>query len=168
MEESTCKEETYQSLFYQLVEGLRQYLFYHCSDSEQAEDLAQEAFIRLWENCRKVAPAKAKAFLYRVGYNLFLEQIKHRKVVLNFQRRQFSGPGPENPEFAYLSKEFEAKLWAAIQSMPEKSREVFLMNRIEGFTYREIAERLDIGVKAVEKRMSIALEVMRGVVDSGQ
>ncbi len=164
MEENVCKEEAYRPLFYQLMDGLRNYLFFHCRDAGLAEDLAQEAFIRLWEHCKKVAPAKAKAFLYRVGYNLFLDQMKHRKVVQHFQSRQQARHEQENPEFAYLGKEFEARIWAAIDSMPEKSREVFLMNRIDGLPYREIAERLDIGLKAVEKRMSIALDVMRKAV----
>lgn len=166
MEENVCKEEAYRPLFYQLMDGLRNYLFFHCHDAGLAEDLAQEAFIRLWEHCKKVAPDKAKAFLYRVSYNLFLDQAKHRKVVQQYQNQQSIRHEPENPEYAYLGKEFEARLWDAVGSMPEKSREVFLMNRIEGLPYREIADRLDIGVKAVEKRMSAALSIMREFLDS--
>ncbi|MCB9035159.1 MAG: sigma-70 family RNA polymerase sigma factor [Lewinellaceae bacterium] len=164
MANDVCKEEAYRNLFLSLAERLRNYLHYHCGNAQQAEDLAQEAFLRLWEHCQKIPPEKAKAFVYRVGYNLFLDGIKHRKVVLKFQKQQTEEKAVESPEFEYETKEFEARLWAAVAAMPEKSRVVFLMNRIDGCTYKEIAELLDIGVKAVEKRMGIALEGVRGVI----
>ncbi|MCB0587785.1 MAG: RNA polymerase sigma factor [Phaeodactylibacter sp.] len=159
-----CKEEVYCDLFLQLVEPLRNYLYYHCSSTQLAEDLAQEAFLRLWEHCQTVPPEKAKAFIYRVGYNLFLDGIKHQKVALKFQNQYSGEKTVESPEFEYQTKEFEARLWETVAALPEKSRVVFLMNRIDGCTYKEIAELLDIGVKAVEKRMGVALERLRGVI----
>jgi RNA polymerase sigma-70 factor (ECF subfamily) len=60
-----------------------------------------------------------------------------------------------------LEKEFMDKLERTIDSLPEKQKEVFLLNRIEKKKYKEIAEQLDISVKAVEKRMHLALVVMR-------
>ena len=164
MANDVCKEEVYRDLFLRLVEPLRHYLYYHCGNAPQAEDLAQEAFLRLWEHCQKVPPEKAKAFVYRVGYNLFLDGIKHRKVVLKFQKQQTEDKAVTSPEFEYETKEFEARLWATVATMPEKSRVVFLMNRIDGCTYKEIAELLEISVKAVEKRMKGALEGLKGLI----
>lgn len=157
MEKDSCQEEVYRNLFLTLTERLRNYLYYHCGDASLAEDLAQEAFLRLWEHCRKVTPEKAKAFVYRVGYNLFLDGVKHQKVALKFQKQHSEEKAVESPEFEYKSKEFEARLWATVAAIPEKSRVVFLMNRIDGYTYKEIAELLEISVKAVEKRMRGAL-----------
>ena len=165
MEKDSCQEATYRNLFLSLSEPLRNYLYYHCGDARLAEDLAQEAFLRLWEHCRKVPPEKAKPFVYRVGYNLFLDGVKHRKVVLKFQKQQPEDRAVESPEFEYQAKEFEARLWETVAAMPENSRVVFLMNRIDGMTYREIAELLEISVKAVEKRMKGALEGIRGLVE---
>jgi len=65
-----------------------------------------------------------------------------------------------SPEFILRMKEYEEKLNGVIGMMTEGSREVFLMNRIEGMKYKEIAERLGISVKAVEKRMSNALKIV--------
>jgi RNA polymerase sigma-70 factor (ECF subfamily) len=61
--------------------------------------------------------------------------------------------------------EFAKELQEAIASLPEKQRTVFLMNRIDELTYREIAQRLEIGVKAVEKRMHEALEFLMNKIE---
>ncbi|MEO1436898.1 MAG: sigma-70 family RNA polymerase sigma factor, partial [Bacteroidota bacterium] len=67
----------------------------------------------------------------------------------------------QDPEFLLREKEFAEQLEAAIAALPEKQREVFLMNRIEKMKYREISETLGISVKAVEKRMTKALVAIR-------
>ncbi|MEM7654956.1 MAG: sigma-70 family RNA polymerase sigma factor, partial [Bacteroidota bacterium] len=69
----------------------------------------------------------------------------------------------ETPQFAMEEAEFRHKLETAIASLPEKNRVVFLMNRIEKLTYKEIAERLELSVKAVEKRMHKALIQLRAL-----
>jgi RNA polymerase sigma-70 factor (ECF subfamily) len=57
-------------------------------------------------------------------------------------------------------KEFDEKLQRILSGLPEKSRTVFLMHRIDGMTYKEIAKNLQVSVKAVEKQMSKALSVL--------
>ena len=67
----------------------------------------------------------------------------------------------QDPHYLMEEEEFKKKLEAVIASMSEGSREVFLLNRLEDQKYSEIAESLGISVKAVEKRMSKALQVLR-------
>ena len=62
-------------------------------------------------------------------------------------------------------REFDTLLQSVLAAMPEKSRAVFLMNRIDDLTYKEIAVRLQLSVKAVEKRMHIALEFLKEHLD---
>ena len=57
--------------------------------------------------------------------------------------------------------EYEARLQEVIASLPDGGREVFLMNRLEDLTYQEIADRLGLSVKAIEKRMSKVLQILR-------
>lgn len=159
--DNTCHEPTFHVLFTDLGERLRSYIYYHCGSQAIAEDLVQDTFIKLWEHCKKVPPTKAKAFVYRVGYNLFLDRVKHQKVVQKFQAAPTERSGPEDPQFQVEQQEFEDRLWAAIADMPEKNRVVFLMNRLDGLTYNQIAEEVGVGVKAVEKRMQKALAIIR-------
>ena len=125
------------------------------------EDIIQDVFIKLWENCNKVDPNKVKSYIYSIANNMFLNDIKHQKVVQNYRKHNGNDSTNESPEFIMLEKEFMEKLESTIDNLPEKQREVFLMNRIEKMKYKEIALHLDISVKAVEKRMHQALVVMR-------
>jgi RNA polymerase sigma-70 factor (ECF subfamily) len=67
----------------------------------------------------------------------------------------------ESADHDLQQKEFKEKLQRVLDKIPEKSRAVFLMNRMEGLKYGEIAERLDLSVKAIEKRMHQALEIVK-------
>ncbi|MEM6396944.1 MAG: RNA polymerase sigma-70 factor [Bacteroidota bacterium] len=160
--DDVCNKSTFRQVFMAHAEELRNFLYYRCGQLQQAEDLVQECFVRLWKNCAKVPVEKAKGFLFTAGNNLFLNQVKHQKVVLQY--RQTQRPDNSNradPQKLLEYEEFRDRLREAVENMPENQRAVFLMNRIDGMTYKEIAQNLDIGVKAVEKRMHRALIHLR-------
>ncbi|MEM8586033.1 MAG: RNA polymerase sigma factor [Bacteroidota bacterium] len=162
-----CEEAVFEGLFRQLGQGLQNFLYYKTGNLKQAEDLSQEAWLRLWKACAKVTPAKAKSFLFTVANNLFLDEAKHRQVVLKYaQENPVPIAGQESPQYQLEETEFYQQLQSAIGALPEKSRVVFLMNRIDKLPYREIAERLGISQKAVEKRMSKALVELRKLTQS--
>ncbi len=121
----------------------------------------QEAFLRLWQKRADVSPPKVKSFLFTVANNLFLDEVKHKKVVLKFFQHPQKDVTLEHPQFVLESEEFKAQLEQAIAALPEKSRVVFLMNRIDKLSYKDIAERLELSVKTIEKRMHRALLAMR-------
>lgn len=162
-EQSICEERLFERVFMQESEGLRNFLYYKCGSVKQAEDWVQEAFLRMWKNCAKVPVTKAKGFLYTVANNLFLSNAKHQKVVLKYEQLSHTDRTNENPQFVLEMEEFQERLAQAIADLPEGQREVFLMNRIDRLKYREIAEILNISVKAVEKRMHKALLTLRKV-----
>lgn len=94
---------------------------------------------------------------------MFLNTVKHQNIVLKFEQRGHSQLSNETPQYLMEEAEFKLKLETAIAALPEGQRTVFLMNRIDKLPYREIAERLDLSVKAVEKRMHKALGEMRKI-----
>lgn len=163
MSDNTCEEKVFKRVFYEQAASLRNFLYYKSGNLALAEDLVQEAFERLWKNCAKVTVAKAKSFLFTVGNNLFLNHVAHQKVVLKFEQRGHTQRSDETPEFLLEEQEFKRQLEQAIADLPENQRLVFLMNRIDKKTYKEIAELLGISVKAVEKRMHKALKALRKV-----
>lgn len=156
-----CEQAVFKKLFWTYARPLRNFLYYKCGDAAMAEDLVQEAYLRMWKVCQKVSYDKAKAFLFRVANNLFLDEIKHRQVVAKYQINVAEPVQNFTPQEALEENEFRERLEQAIAQLPAKSREVFLLNRLEGMKYKEIALLLNISVKAVEKRMHKALLELR-------
>jgi RNA polymerase sigma-70 factor (ECF subfamily) len=158
---SVCEEKTYKSLFDTHSKTLFNFIYYKCGDTEQAEDVVQEAFIKLWNNCSNVIFEKARSFLFTVARNLFLNEVAHKKIVLQHKSNLAPDRTDETPEFLLEEQEFMVKLKKVIADLPEKQREVFLLSRIDKKKYSEISDILGISVKAVEKRMSQALIILR-------
>jgi RNA polymerase sigma-70 factor (ECF subfamily) len=156
-----CESKTFEFIFKTYAKDIRRFLFFKTQDTNAAEDIMQDVFVKLWDNCKNVNYNKVKSYLYSIANNMFLNEVKHNKVVQNYNQLHKKEATNESPEFILLEKEFLEKLENTIAMLPEKQREVFLLNRIEKKKYKEIAEQLNISVKAVEKRMHQALVTMR-------
>lgn len=160
---SICQEKQFEKVYREQVDAVYHFSYYKCGNKALAEDLLQEAFLILWENCASVSFEKAKAFLFKVIRNRHLNKVERKKVVRKYEQQIQVHPDVESPEYILEKKEFYHKLNQAINNLPETQREVFLLNRIDRLKYREIAELLGISQKAVEKRMHKALLALREI-----
>ena len=160
---SICEESIFTSIFKEYVQSLHNYLYYKTGDKEMSHDLAQEAFSKLWQNCKSVTFVGAKGYVFKTANNLMLNQFQHQKVVLKFQNIPRTDRSNESPEYLLEEKEFKERLENAISALPEKQRIVFLMSRIDKKTYKEIAADLGISKQAVEKRIYKALDTLRQI-----
>ena len=160
-------EQNFRDLFHSYATPLCTFLHQRYGDYEKAKDIVQESYIKLWNNRKSVATNKAKSFLFRTANNAYLNEIKHQNVVQRYQNN--SQPcvmsSQESPDYLIEEKEFMLRLQTALHSLPDKQRKVFLMNRIEQLTYKEIADLLQISNKTVEKRMHLALRKMRAFLN---
>tara|TARA_R100001369_G_scaffold92597_1_gene138629 strand:- start:4323 stop:4832 length:510 start_codon:yes stop_codon:yes gene_type:complete len=156
-----CNENTFNKVYKEHGKAIWRFIYFKCGNEAQAEDLVQDAFIKLWKNCAKVPVEKAKSFLYTITNNAFLNEVAHKKVVLKHAKHQPDKVEHQSPQFLLEEKQYHEKLQHAIANLTEAQRTAFLLNRIEGKKYKEIAKVLDISVKAVEKRMSLALKSLR-------
>lgn len=138
-------------------------MYYRYGDLQVSEDITQESFTKLWERCKEVSFDKAKPYLYKTARNLILNRIKHEKVVLDYHVKSGKRHDHdiEDPEFVIRKKEFEIQLKKAIDNLPVKQRESFLLSRVDKKTYNEIAELSGVSVKAIEKRIHGALITLR-------
>ncbi|MEP5614088.1 MAG: RNA polymerase sigma factor [Cyclobacteriaceae bacterium] len=162
--DSVCQEKTYHDLYESYAGRLRNFMYYRCGDLDKAQDLMHEAFVRLWENCTKVLVDKVKSYLFTTAHRLFLNQIEHEKVVLKFERRSDDKNEYESPHFLLEEKEFKGQLEAAISSLPEGQRTVFLLHKIDKIPFQEIADMQEISISAVHKKMYKAMEKLRGSI----
>lgn len=156
--ETGLDNEGFEQLFDAYCDELRHYIFYKSGELEIAEDIVQDTFLKIWEMRLSVRPDTARALLYTIASNQFANKYKRQKLKFRFQQSIVEERTFETPEFEMELKEFDQKLQQVLADLNEKSRTVFLMNRIDQLTYNEIAKNLNISVKAVEKRMKKALE----------
>lgn len=163
--DSVCEEAVYNRLFRSHSKSIFNYIFYKFGNEEKAHDAVQEAFVKLWENCAKVTPEKAKSFVYTVANNLYLNVIKAEKVRMRYAEKAPSATDKVSPEYLLEEKQFKEKLDRALDSLPENQRTTFLLNRIDGMKYAEIAEMEGVSVKAIEKRMHLALRSLREMIE---
>lgn len=158
--DNVCEEEVFSSLFKTNSKTVFNYIYYKFGNEEKAHDAVQEAFVKLWENCSKVSPEKARSYVYTVANNMYLNVIKSEKVRLKYADKS-EKTTHESPEYVMEEKEFKDKLDRALDSLPENQRTTFLLNRIDGKKYAEIADIEGVSVKAIEKRMHLALKTLR-------
>ena len=159
-----CDEQIFSEIFKANSKTVFNYIYYKFGNEEKSYDVVQEAFVKLWENCAKVMPEKAKSFVYTVANNLYLNVIKAEKVRLKYADKSLKTTN-ETPEFILEEREFKLKLDNALNSLPDNQRTNFLLNRIDGKKYKEIAAMEGVSVKAIEKRMHLALKALREKID---
>ena len=154
-------DSEYHALFKQFYKPIRSFIYYRCGDVDMAEDLTQDVFVKLWENKHKIDKRTVKAYLYTIAQNTTINQLKRNQLLYKFRKIPGRDRDGDTPEKLMEMQDYEQKLANVIALLPEGGREVFFMNRLEDLTYAEIAERLGLSVKAVEKRMSKVLSILR-------
>lgn len=165
LQDHICEERLFTTLFKKHAKDLHDFLYYKFGNHLNPKDKVQEAFVKLWENCATIPPDKAKSFLFTTANNLMLNAYAHQKVVFKHQQQPTKSHTNESPEFLLQEKEYRQKLEKAIANLTEAQRVAFLMNRVEGKRFKEIAKLLDISTKAVEKRIYGALKQLRNEID---
>lgn len=166
-EQDLCNDQVFNAFYLKHSRDLYNFMYYKSGDGDKVMDFVQDAFMKIFENCGKIEFSKAKSYLFTTANNLFLNVVKHQKVKLSYAQQQpVSAISNEDPEFVLQEKEYMQQLEDAISELTQAQREVFLLNRIDGKKYREIAEMLDISEKAVEKRIMGALKKLRTRLDN--
>jgi RNA polymerase sigma-70 factor (family 1) len=159
--ENVCKEKVFKDLFMTYSKDLHDFLYYKYGENNAPQDIVQVAFEKLWKNCEKVSPEKAKSYLFTVANNEMLNALSRKKTVLNYHQQKTKNYTVETPEFLMEEKEYGERLQKAIGELTEDQRVTFLLNRIEGKKHQEIADMLGISRKAVEKRIYSALKILK-------
>jgi RNA polymerase sigma-70 factor (ECF subfamily) len=150
-------KEEFKSLFDAYFDSVRSYLFYRGAEKEQASDLAQDVFLRVWEKQINIDMKRALGLLYKIAGDMFISQYRREKLEINYKAALENDSVDFSPEDQLRYKELFSRYTKALAALGERHRTVFMMSRMDGLKYQEIADRLHLGVKAVEKRMSIAL-----------
>ncbi|MCE7994755.1 MAG: RNA polymerase sigma-70 factor [Roseivirga sp.] len=153
--------EAFKKCFDLWFDELRSYITYRCYDPELATDIVQEAFVKVWEKKIAYQKEQTKGLLYKIANELWISQYRKKQSENKYKSTLIFKKEHNDTEEQLYYQELKTKYDEALKKLPDKRRTVFLMSRMDNLTYQEIAERLDISVKAVEKRMTLALQELR-------
>lgn len=153
-------------------EGLVRFLRRRTALEEDAQDLAQESLVRLMRY-REHAPTAWTSLLYRIAINALNDRQRrahtHREAqhtTLDTDFAELASPEPSHEQRIATQQEL-AVLQGVLLGLPLRCRQIYLLNRIEGMSYTEIADHCGISVKAVEKHISKALRLLRERLATG-
>ena len=171
MQEPEQLYRLYQETFYKYYEPLCRYAFTIVKEPHSCEDIVQETFLRVWEKKQNLIGSEELTwYLYTAIRNNCLSFLdKKQRVVLG----EFSGqeiietPG-ERPAANVKETDFETLLKAALENLPPKCREVFVLSRVSNLTYKQISDTLGISIKTVENQMGKALKILRAYIRQKQ
>ncbi|MCR8668031.1 RNA polymerase sigma-70 factor [Aestuariibaculum sp. M13] len=156
-------KEAFREIYMLFYEDLCVFTFAYTKDHELSEDLVQSAFLKLWEQ-RKSLEIKdnIKGYLYRLIYNSFLDKVRRdqtfNKKIEDLRYNQIIEAIEEDTELK--SKRIKI-LQEAIETLPKKCKEIFILSKYEGLKYQQIADQLGISKNTVEVQVGKAYKILR-------
>lgn len=157
----------FDGLYRRTIRPLRQYLTGFLRDRSEAQDVAHDAFVRVWPEIQRDAARKPEALLYTTARRLALNRIKRRQIApitgLASEPDAAASPIPGVVQQVMARQELQ-RLEQAIAALPEGCRAVLLLRKVELLSHQEIAERLGIAISTVEKQHARALRLLRAAL----
>lgn len=135
------------------------------NDPEEAREIVQEVFLKLWEVREDINPDDSiTSYLFMIARNKSINKLRRRNVESKYTRilqTAYAENREISPHDSFLVNELDNEFTIAVEKLPTKCKEIFALNRVEGFSYTEIASMLHISVKTVEAQISKALRILR-------
>ena len=154
--------EDYENVFRTYYNGLCRYASTWIDNREDAEEIVQTVFVKLWEKREdRIIEISIKSYLYKSVYHSALNYLKHQKIKRQYMEMNKQGELAPNASENLQTKELRHKINAAINALPEQCRLVYKLSRFENLKYKEISNVLNISIKTVENHMGKALRLMR-------
>ena len=158
--------EAFNLLFYMYAEKLLKFSLTFFNSEEEAEEIVQEVFIKIWIKRQSIKdPASFNAYIFTIAKNMIFNGLKKNIYRKKYEIYQYNKHHSfqNTTENQVLYQETRKRLEHALDQLPKKRKEVFLLSRRDGLKNREIAEKLDLSIKTVESHMSLTLKFLKKV-----
>ena len=146
---------------------LMQFLRRSARDHADAEDLRQEVYTRVCESAQTEIPRSARAFVFTVARNLLIDRVRREPIVsiemvadLEVLNVAIDEPGPDR---SAIARDELRRLQVALERLPLRSRSVVVMRKVEGLSRHQIAARMGIAEKTVERHLTVGLRALADV-----
>jgi len=166
---SNDDRNSFKSIFHEYYQPLWHLSQYYLEDKDEAKEVVQDAFLKLWEIRHDLNPnSNLRNFLFTLVKNNCLNNIKRKQILLKHHekirwiemRYQYDSLVRMGDDYLEIN-ELKDKIDVAIQQLPEHCRIIFEMSRFEDLKNREIAEKLNVTQKTVEAHLTKALKILR-------
>ncbi|MBS4012298.1 MAG: RNA polymerase sigma-70 factor [Bacteroidetes bacterium] len=163
MPEKIIDKQSFQVVFNEYYTSLCRFAVSFLGDNDSAEEIVQQVFVNLWEKRNTIDQDKSvKTYLFTSVKNRSLNYIrdnkKYRSYYLDFELEMEI---PVEGKDVVSESDLNNQINRALDKLPDKCREVFMLCRFEDMKYKEVAEKLGISQKTVEAQMSKALKILR-------
>lgn len=146
---------------------VRLYLTGFIKDNDEAKDLTQEIFYRIWINRESISKIESlNAYLFRMAHNIICDYYKHNLIEEKYQQEMNISYTDNSIEENIYAKELSLLIDMAIDKMPHQQKNIFIMSRKNGLSNEEIAHELNISKRTVENHLTHALAELRKIVYS--
>jgi len=159
-------EEAFTQIFEMYVKKVYQFVLSYNKEKTEAEDITQNVFIKIWEKKLLINIDKSfEGFIFTIAYRLVIDYF--RKNSVHFHRTTIIGLAEEsiasqvNSDDLLKRHSLESLYEKALQSLPAKRKEIFLLSRHNGLSNKQIAEQLGISIKTVENQMTATLSSLK-------
>lgn len=152
-----------QALYVDMFNPLQRYAFRYVYDWEEAKDIVQSSFLRLWSNAGSLDPSmRIETYLIQIVHNLCSNYLRHLSIVDSNQEKLVEATLFMNiHDNGEIDPETKARLEAALRKLPEKSYEILMDHIVGGKKNSEIAEELGIAESTVKTHLKRALRTLR-------
>lgn len=157
--------------FYQLYHRqLYQFLQAYCRDHDLAEEMVQCSFLKIWEKRHRIDVEKSmKNWIYTLAKNLLIDQLRQRR---SQEKVWDNHPPAVEEDYSTLNQiiyaDYQRVVSSGLLRLPARNQEVFDLSRAQQRSNKEIAEQLNISVKAVEKHLTKTLRFLKGFLKDQQ
>jgi RNA polymerase sigma-70 factor, ECF subfamily len=162
-------DEAYKKMFDQYYMDLCNFANHYLSSPDASRDIVQDVFVNIWSNRNQLEITHSlKAYLYQAVRNLSLNYLKKhsKEVELTPENQAKVDANMDTGQNASFEKLMARKIWEIAEDLPEKRKDVFILHRKHGLTYKEIAMVMEIKRKTVENQMARALKYIREKLSS--
>lgn len=157
------QKTAFGNLFDRYFPALKYFAQGYVKDKGDAEELVHDTFMAIWEKREQLTfDASLKPYLYKALRNKCLNFARKQKLEIQEVGENFEPTGNiPDPLQDLTKKETEQRIFAAIEKLPPRCRQIFLLSRTENLSYKEIAEVMELSSKTVENQIAIALKSIR-------
>lgn len=151
-----------------LEAALTQFLRNNWRNRTDVADLLQDVYVQVYQAAEKERPRLTKPFVFMTARNLLIDRVRHDKVipleaVENLEALEVAADIP-GPEAQLLSRDELRRVQAALDELPDRAREAFVLCHVEGLSQREIAARMKVTEKTVSWHLREGVEALADIL----